>query len=141
MAHASTSWTLIFGAWIVAATATLGSLFFSDIMQLAPCELCWYQRLFMFPLTIILAIGLFPFDRGVVRYALPLTALGLLVAVFHQLLVIGVVPERLRPCTQGVPCSEKAIEWLGFVTIPTLSMLAFSAVLALLIVVHLRGSR
>ena len=137
----TTSWTLIFGAWLVASGSMLGALFFSEVMQLAPCELCWYQRMFMFPLAVILTVGLFPFDRGVVRYALPLAVLGLLFAVFHQLLIAGVIPESLKPCSQGVPCSEKTIEWFGFVTIPTLSALAFSAILAFLTVVRSRGSK
>lgn len=65
--------------------------------------------MFMFSLAVILTVGLFPFDRGAVRYARPLAVLGLLFAVFHQLLIAGVIPESLKPCTQGVPCSEKAI--------------------------------
>ena len=97
--------------------------------------------MFMFSLAVILTVGLFPVDRGVVRYALPLAILGLLFAVFHQLLIAGVIPESLKPCTQGVPCSEKAIEWFGFVTIPTLSVLAFSTILALLAVIQIRSSK
>ena len=137
----STPWVLVFGAWLIAAASTLGALFLSDVMQLAPCSLCWYQRIFMFSLAVILAVGLFPFDRGVVRYGLPLAALGWLFAVFHQLLIAGVIPQSLEPCTQGVPCSEITIEWFGFVTIPTLSVLAFSAILALLAVVQVRSSK
>ncbi len=137
----ASAWTLIFLAWLVAATSTLGALFLSDVMQLAPCALCWYQRIFMFSLAVILLVGLFPLDRGVVRYGLPLAALGWLFAVFHQLLIAGVIPKSLTPCTQGVPCSEKAIEWFGFVTIPTLSCVAFSVILALLVVVRVRESR
>jgi len=131
-------WTLVFGAWLIAATSTLGSLFLSDVMQLAPCSLCWYQRIFMFSLAVILAFALFPFDRNVVRYGLPLAVIGWLVAGFHQLLVAGVIPKSLEPCAQGVPCSEITIQWLGFITIPTLSLLAFSAILVLLGAVRLQ---
>ncbi len=134
-------WTPLFGAWLVACSSTLGALFFSLTMQLPPCDLCWYQRIFMFPLAVILPIGLFPLDRKVVRYALPLAGLGWLIAVFHQLLVAGLIPKAIRPCTQGVPCSETVIEWFGFVTIPTLSLAAFSAIIALLVVAHLRSSK
>jgi disulfide bond formation protein DsbB len=84
---------------------------------------------------------MFPFDRKVVRYALPLAALGWLVAAYHVLLIAGVVPESLKPCTQGVPCSEKVIEWFGFVTIPLLSLVAFSAIAALLVLAHLRSAK
>lgn len=134
------AWALLFGAWLLASVSTLGALFFSDIMQVAPCVLCWYQRIFMFPLVLILPIGMFPLDRKVVRYALPLAALGGLVAAFHVLLVAGVIPEDLKPCTQGVPCSEQAILWLGFVSIPLMSLVAFSAIVAFLLAAHFRKS-
>ncbi len=137
----STAWILIFGAWLVASASTLGALFFGEVMQLPPCVLCWYQRIFMFPLVLILPIGMFPFDRRVVRYALPLAALGWLFAAFHVLLIAGVIPEGMKPCTQGVPCSEKVIEWFGFVTIPLLSLVAFSTIIALLALAYPRGSK
>lgn len=137
----TTVWTLIFGAWLVASVATLGALFFGEVMQLPPCVLCWYQRICMFPLVVILAVGLFPLDRKVVRYALPLAVVGCLFAVFHVLLIAGVIPENIKPCTQGVPCSEKAIEWFGFVTIPLLSVVAFSTIIALLVLAHIRSSK
>lgn len=136
----TTTWRLIFGAWLVASIATLGALFFSEVMQLSPCSLCWYQRVFMFPLTLILPVGLFPFDRKVVRYALPLATLGWLFAAFHLLLIAGIIPESMRPCTRGVPCSEKAVEWLGFVTIPLLSAAASSAIITLLMLAGFRRS-
>lgn len=95
----------------------------------------------MFPLALILPIGLFPLDRQVVRYALPLAVIGGLVAVFHQLLIAGVIPESIKPCSQGVPCTEKAIEWLGFVTIPLLSAGVFLFIIVLLGAAHFRGSK
>ena len=129
---------LIFAAWLIAGSSTLGALFFGEVMQLPTCNLCWYQRIFMFPLALILPIGLFPLDRKVVRYALPLAVSGWLFAFFHLLLIAGVIPEDLKPCTQGVPCSEKVIEWFGFVTIPLLSVAAFSAIIALLVMAYSR---
>ena len=129
---------LIFAAWLIAGSSTLGALFFGEVMQLPTCNLCWYQRIFMFPLALILPIGLFPLDRKVVRYALPLAVSGWLFAFFHLLLIAGVIPEDLKPCTQGVPCSEKVIEWFGFVTIPLLSVAAFSAIITLLVLTYFR---
>lgn len=137
----TTAWTLVFGAWLVASVSTLGALFFGEVMQLPPCVLCWYQRIFMFPLVLILPIGLFPFDRNVVRYALLLAVIGCLFAVFHLLLIAGVIPESIKPCAQGVPCSQTVIEWFGFVTIPLLSVLAFLTILALLVAAHFRSSK
>lgn len=141
MSNETTAWALIFSAWLVASVSTLGALFFGEVMQLPPCVLCWYQRIFMFPLVLILPIGLFPFDRKVIRYALPLAVPGWLFAVFHLLLIAGVIPEGIKPCTQGVPCSEKVIEWFGFVTIPLLSVVAFSAIVALFVLAYFRSSK
>ena len=135
------TWTLLFGAWLIASVSTLGALFFGEVMQLPPCVLCWYQRICMFPLVLILPIGLFPYDRKVIRYALPLALLGWLFAVFHVLLIAGVIPESIKPCTQGVPCSEKVIEWFGFVTIPLLSVVAFTAIIALFVLAYLRSAK
>lgn len=141
MHNDTTAWKLVFGAWLIASVATLGALFFGEVMQLPPCLLCWYQRIFMFPLALILPIGLFPFDRKIVRYALPLASIGWLIAVFHQLLVAGLIPKSIEPCARGVPCSKTVIEMFGFVTIPLLSIAAFSAIIALLVLAHFRSSR
>ena len=129
---ADTDWTILFVCWLLVAAATLGSLFFSEVMELPPCSLCWVQRIFMFPLAIILLLGLFPLDTGVVRSALPLSAIGGLVALYHLLVQVGWIPESAAPCHQGVPCSEAQIALLGFVSIPMLSLLAFASVTALL---------
>jgi len=136
-----TAWLLVFACWLVATSSTLGALFFSEVMELPPCLLCWYQRIFMFPLVLVLPMGLFPFDARVVRFTLPLAFAGWLVSVFQVLLVAGWIPEGIRPCSQGVPCSEVQIEWLGFVNIPFLSFLAFSTMNALLVAAHVRSKR
>jgi len=127
------AWMLVFASWVIATASTLGALFFSEVMKLPPCVLCWYQRIFMFPLVLLLPIGLFPFDPKVVRYVLPLSLIGTGIAVFQMLLVAGVIPESVTPCSRGVPCSETQIEWFGFVSIPLLSALAFTLITLLLI--------
>jgi disulfide bond formation protein DsbB len=136
-----TAWQLVFAAWLIAAVSTLGALFFGEVMRVPTCVLCWYQRIFMFPLALILPLGLFPFDRRVVRYALPLAAIGGLIAVYHVLLVAGVVPEDMQPCTQGVPCKEQVIVWLGFLTIPLMAAMAFAAIVILLGLVFFRSPK
>jgi disulfide bond formation protein DsbB len=133
-----TGWKLVFGAWVIACCATLGALFFGEVMQLPPCLLCWYQRIFMFPLAVILPLGLAPYDRKIIRYVLPLAMIGWLIAIFHQLLVAGWVPKSLEPCARGVPCSKTVIELFGFLTIPWLSIAAFSAIIVLLLLARLR---
>lgn len=135
------NWMLVFACWLIASVSTLGSLFFSEVMGFQPCVLCWYQRIAMYPLVLILPAALFPFDRNVVRYALPLALIGVLIAGFHLLLVAGYIPESIKPCVQGVPCTEIQIEWFGFVTIPLLSGLSFMVISALLILTHRRSSK
>jgi disulfide bond formation protein DsbB len=135
------NWLLVFVCWLIAATSMLGSLFFSEVMGFQPCVLCWYQRIAMYPLVLILAVGLFPFDRNIVRYALPLSLIGMLIAGFHLLLIAGLIPESIKPCVQGVPCTEVQIEWFGFVTIPLLSGLSFLVISALLLLAYRRSSK
>jgi disulfide bond formation protein DsbB len=126
-------WLLIFSAWLIAAVSTLGSLFFSEVMELIPCVLCWYQRIFLFPLAIILLIGLFPLDKKVVNYALPLAIIGLLFTLYHCLLFFGVIPENLQPCSQGVSCTDDNMELFGFLPIPLLALIAFLMIIILLL--------
>ena len=121
-----TSWLLLFAAWTLVTIATLGSLFFSEIMGVPVCVLCWYQRIAMYPLVLILAIGLFPFDPRVIRYAGPLVVVGWLISLYQLLLIAGVIPEKAQPCIEGIPCSETHISLLGFLNIPTLSLITFS---------------
>jgi disulfide bond formation protein DsbB len=126
-------WQMLFGAWLVAAMATLGALYLGEVRGLPICSLCWYQRLFMFPLALLLPFGLFPFDARMVRYGLVLAVPGLAFAVFQMLMVAGVIPEALQPCSQGVPCGRTVAVWFGFVTIPLLSAAAFLLITALLL--------
>ena len=135
------SWPLLFAAWLVAALSTLGSLFFSRVMEFPPCVLCWYQRIFLFPLVLILPAGLFPFDRRVLKFSLPLVAAGWLTALYHNLLYAGIIPENIQPCSKGVSCTEEYIEIFGFLSIPMLSFLAFSTLAALLIALKRTSSK
>jgi disulfide bond formation protein DsbB len=137
---ATPGWSLIFAAWLIATVSTLGALFLGEVMGHVPCVLCWYQRIAMFPLVFVLAAGLFPGDPRVVRYALPLALAGLGLALFHLALIAGWIPESVRPCQQGVPCAEGQVVWLGFVTIPLLSVVAFALIAGLLLAIHRKGS-
>lgn len=133
---------LLFIAWVLALTATAGSLFFSEIMKFAPCVLCWYQRLAMFPLAIILTVATMRNDRGVTFYALPLAALGAIVAFIHNLLFYGVIPKALSPCTESGPsCTEVHLAIAGFVSIPLLSLLGFLVIGIILLKVHFSSEK
>jgi disulfide bond formation protein DsbB len=128
------AWLLIFSCWLIATTGTLGSLFFSEVMGLKPCMLCWYQRIFMYPLVVIFLVGLFQLDRSVFRYAFPITLIGLGFAVYHYLLYTGYIPENLQPCDKDASCAEINLELFGFITIPMLSILSYTAILVLLLI-------
>jgi len=116
---------LLFLAFLTSLLATLGSLFFSEIMYFVPCSLCWYQRVFMYPLVFIFLISLLYPDKNVFKYSFPLVVIGILIAIYHNLLIIGIIPERLSPCISGIPCSIDYLNYFGFITIPLLSFVAF----------------
>lgn len=137
----ATGWWPLFFAWSLAAASLLGALFLGEGMDLPPCVLCWWQRIAMFPLVLILPAGMFPIDPRVVRYALPLALVGWGFALFHVLLVAGVIPERIQPCSRGVSCKEVQIEWFGFLSIPMLSLLAFSLIVGSLLIAKNRMSK
>lgn len=136
--RSNATWTVLFLCWLLAGLSTTGSLFFSSVMEFAPCVLCWYQRICLFPLVLILGAGLLSFDNNIVKYSLPLAAAGWLTALYHTLLYSGIIPESIQPCTQGVSCTEEYIDLFGFITIPMLSLLSFSAIIALLLILQRR---
>jgi disulfide bond formation protein DsbB len=134
------NWTILFICWLIVSISTLGSLFFSEILEYPPCILCWYQRICLFPLVVIILAGLFPLDKSVVKFALPLALAGWFIALFHNLLYAGIIPESLQPCSQGVSCKDINLDLFGFVTIPLLSLMAFSSIVVLLIILKRRSS-
>ncbi|MBI5056354.1 MAG: disulfide bond formation protein B [Nitrospirae bacterium] len=137
----NSNWTILFICWLIAVISALGSLFFSEIMKFAPCVLCWYQRICLFPLALILTVGLFPFDKSVVKFALPLAIAGWFIALYHNLLYTGIIPESIQPCSQGVSCTEDYIKLFGIFTIPMLALMSFSTIAALLFLLKRRLSK
>ncbi|MCO6510850.1 MAG: disulfide bond formation protein B [Aridibacter famidurans] len=121
-------------AWVVALIGLVGSLFFSVVMELPPCDLCWYQRIAMYPLVPILATGIILRDRRMKTYALPFGIVGLAISVYHNLLYYGVITQALTPCSQGVPCTAKQLELFGFITIPLMTLAAFVVILLSLLI-------
>ena len=128
----SRSWYLLFLVWIIATSGTLISLFFSEVVQLPVCVLCWYQRIALYPLVVMLPLALFPYDVKIIRYTSPLVIFGWFTALFHILVVAGIVPESAQPCVQGIPSSETHFNLLGFLNIPLMSLLTFTLIGVLL---------
>lgn len=130
---------LLLGVWLIAILATLGALFIGEIMGQTPCVLCWFQRAFMFPLAVILAISYMTADVRIWSYAMPLAAFGWIIALYHTLLYGGVIPEEIKPCGSGPSCSDANMTVLGGLPIPALSLGAFTAIVILLFLVRRRA--
>lgn len=131
------NWLMLLAACLVAAVATASALFIGEVMMMVPCQLCWYQRIFMFPLAIVLGMACFSDDRRGAVYALPLSVGGLLMAAYHTLLVAGLVPKSWIPCSAGVSCADQKLEILNGIQIPWLSLVAFF-IITLLLTLFLR---
>ncbi len=125
---------VVYIAYTFALFSTLGSLFFSEILKLPPCILCWYQRIVMYPLVIILTVGILRKDKGIYLYVLPFSILGLFIGFYHNLLYYHILPESISPCIKGISCTSRQIELFGFITIPLLSFLAFAIITVCMIV-------
>ncbi|HEU5103460.1 MAG TPA: disulfide oxidoreductase [Roseiflexaceae bacterium] len=120
-------WALL-AAWI----ATCGSLFFSEVLGWLPCILCWYQRILMYPLAILLAIGIIRRDRGLHLYVLPFSVLGIGVSLYHYLLIkTNWFPPPA--CAVDIPCTVDYLNWFGFINIPFLALTAFLIITSMML--------
>ncbi|MDR7000640.1 disulfide oxidoreductase [Neobacillus niacini] len=127
-------------AWVAAIIATIGSLYFSEVRHFIPCTLCWYQRIFMYPLVIILGIAVYRNDLTIYRYVLPLSIIGMLISGYHTVLQKIPYLQQFEMCTTGVPCSKDYLNWLGFITIPMMAFVAFT-IITICLTVLARGSK
>jgi disulfide bond formation protein DsbB len=127
-----------YATFFIALMSMLISLYFSEIMKLPPCTLCWYQRIAMYPIVPITIVGILLKDKKFPLYVLPLSIIGLLLAIYHNFLVWGIIPERSAPCTAGVPCNVQEWVLFGFITIPFLSMLSF-AFISVIMLIYAKG--
>lgn len=135
--HQSTLYTLIF---LQALAAVAGSLYFSTygdpLANIAvgslfpadagfpPCILCWWARILMYPILVISGVGLLKEDKNFVQYVLPLSFAGILLEIYHySLQKLPIV--NIQPCTLHNPCEAMSVNYLGFITIPFLCLVAF----------------
>lgn len=123
-------------AWV----AMLGSLFFSEVLKYPPCVLCWYQRICMYPLVVILGVGIWRKNKDIYSYVFPLSIIGWVISLYHNLLYYHILSESLAPCISGVSCTTKFFAWFGFITIPLLSFTAFT-VINLCMIMYRRQNR
>jgi len=115
---------LLFGSWGMATIATTGSLFLSEVMNYIPCDLCWYQRIFMYPLTIILGVAVLRGDYHQSKNSLYLSAIGGTISLYHYL--IQMFPITNVDSCGRIPCNVDYLNWFGFITIPLLAHIAFT---------------
>jgi disulfide bond formation protein DsbB len=118
-------------AWMVALVATLGSLYYSEVAGFPPCPLCWYQRIAMYPLAVILGVATFRRDPDVRRYVWPLTLAGGLIAAYHYQLEWFPTQAGVA-CDAAAPCTVRWVFEFGFVSLPYMALSAFAFIAALL---------
>ena len=119
--------------FLIALISMLASLFFSEILKFTPCVLCWWQRIFMYPLVIISAVNVMRKHTELPYYVLPFSIIGFLIGLYQNLLIWKILPETVAPCTIGVSCIDQPLVLFGFVTIPLGSMLSFALITILMI--------
>jgi len=120
-------------AWVVAVVTTLGSLYFSDVAGFTPCKLCWYQRIAMYPLSVVLLVAAVRRDRSVWVYVTPVAGIGALIAAYHTQL--QAFPDQSSSfCTTAVPCTERYVWEFGFVSLPFMALVAFVFIIAMVLV-------
>lgn len=125
---------ILYIAWVQSLVAMFGSLYFSEVMALPPCILCWYQRIAMYPMVAIIAVGILKKDKDTFKYVLPLSITGWIISTYHNLLYYKIIPESIQPCKLGISCTTKQIEWLGFITIPLMAWTAFAIITVCMII-------
>ena len=113
-------------AWLVVVAATVGSLYYSEVAGFEPCSLCWYQRIALYPLVVILLVGAVTRDRRVARYALPLTIAGAILALYNYF--VQLFPGIEVACSTEVSCSTIDVEAFGWLTLPLMSLVGFAAI-------------
>jgi disulfide bond formation protein DsbB len=128
--------TLFFSAWGISVIATFGSLFFSEVLMFIPCELCWYQRIFMYPLVLLMGTAIIKKDfHSLSIYVLPLSIIGGIISLYHYLIQkVDFMADASISCGV-VPCTGEYINWLGFITIPFLALTAFTLITVLQVII------
>jgi disulfide bond formation protein DsbB len=127
-------------AWIVATVTTLGSLYYSEHAGFVPCELCWYQRIVMYPLVIVLGVAALRRDRAIWITTLAFVVIGAPLSLYHWLVERVPAFEESSSCSATTPCSAPWFEKLGFVTLAWMAMSAF-LLIGVLMVCTLLGAR
>jgi disulfide bond formation protein DsbB len=128
--------TILNIAWTQAIIATSGSLFLSLVLHWTPCVLCWYQRILMYPLVLVIAAGILKEIEDIEYVVLPMTFVGLGISIYHNLLMYKIIPESAAPCTADASCNIPYHFIWGFLTVPLLSLIAFTVITVCMFMYH-----
>ena len=126
----------LYGAFAMSLAATVGSLFYSEIMNLPPCVLCWYQRIAMYPLVLIFGYAIYKRSRDVLWPVYVMVPVGWLIALYHNLLYFNILPEAAAPCVAGISCTSRMPGLLSTFPIPLQALVGFSILLILVIIIY-----
>jgi disulfide bond formation protein DsbB len=126
--------------WTQALVATLGSLFFSEIRGYIPCELCWTQRIFMYPLVIIYGVALFKKNKQIAFPGIILSGIGMCVSIYHYSLQKIQGLQAVGGICGDVPCTLQYVNYFGFITIPLLAGIAFMIIFILHLLLIRKGT-
>lgn len=118
-------------SWGIALFSMLMSLFFSEVLKLIPCSLCWYQRIFMYPLVFMIPVGILKNDKNIHMYTLVLSFIGLMISSYHTLIYHGIIQEALKLCNSELSCKTRQYELFGLVSIPMMSLFSFLIIFSL----------
>lgn len=119
--------------FVVSLLSALTSLFFSEILKFTPCLLCWWQRIFMYPMAFISGVNIMRKQKDLHYYILPLSIIGFCIGLYQNFLIWHILPEAIAPCTAGVSCVDQPFVLFGFITIPLGSMISFAIISASMI--------
>lgn len=125
----------LYGAFTVSLLSVVGSLYYSEILNLPPCVLCWYQRITMYPLVLIFGYAIYKKSRDVLWPAMVMVPIGWLISLYHNLLYFNILPEAAAPCVAGISCTTRMPGLLGSFPIPAQAFVGFTVLLILVIII------
>lgn len=124
--------------FLIAVLSMAGSLYFSEVLRFAPCVLCWYQRITMYPLVAIAWVAMWRKDEKAYWYVLPFAVIGSVISLYHNVLYYavnwGIRPDWVGPCQAGISCTTSYVSYFGFITIPFMSLVAHLVIVVMMLI-------
>lgn len=135
--HQVGSYGLLIG-FLLSLGASVVTLYYSDVLGMEPCWLCWFQRIFLYPQVILFAIAAWKRDYMIAVYSIALSVIGLLIALYHH--VLQMAPAGSLPCPAvGVSCAQRTLFEFGYVTFPLMAVTVFASLIIVMLIVRKRA--